>query len=142
MNAERQRIAIAEACGWKWYRRPATGPWASKPMRSLYHPDLSAEYLAALELADMTERECNPAFMWREGMIPNYTGDLNACAQFEDALDYMNGERSQYLAHLTRIVAQYNDDKPSSKCRGTHRATAAQRAEAFLRTIGRWEEDK
>jgi hypothetical protein len=69
---DEKRIKIAEMCGWKWYRRPATGPWADKPHRSLYHPGIVPEYTATLQVADMTERQCNESFVFREGMVPDY----------------------------------------------------------------------
>lgn len=99
MTPERINTAIAEWCGWKWYRRPASGPWAKKPMRCLYHPELIKPL--ELELADMTERECNWAFIEREGMIPNYHSDLNAIHEAEKNLT----EKQQvwYLQRLTQV---------------------------------------
>jgi len=91
VNQEEQRIAIAEACGWKTgYRDPEA-----------WHP------------------------------LPDYLNDLNAMHDAEKVLnekqeDIMNStlwdimDGRKYLWH----------------------ATASQRAEAFLRTIGKWKEAK
>jgi hypothetical protein len=62
---------------------------------------------------------------------PNYNGDLNAMHEAEKTLDHgenhqMIGGFGLYLINLPRVC----DGKPRV-C-----ATAAQRAEAFLRTIG------
>jgi len=70
-----------------------------------------------------------------EDELPNYHGDLNAMHEAEKVLDrgenhLMRGGFGLYLINLPRV------------CDGEPRvcATAAQRAEAFLRTIGQWEE--
>lgn len=136
MSDNEIRIAIAEACGWKWYRRPATGPWADRPYRSLYHPSLHADYIAEqLTPADMTERQCNEVFMWREGMIPDYPTDLNAMHEAEKTLTRKQG------VHF-RLWLSRNSDGPNALFLTVEQAmchaAAHQRAEAFLRAIGRW----
>lgn len=92
MNPEQQRVAIAEACGWKTgYRDPEA-----------WHP------------------------------LPDFLHDLNAMHEAEKVLE--GGMRSKYDAELTLICSRdYNFIWES---------TASQRAEAFLRTIGKWEESK
>lgn len=140
MTPEEQRIAIAEACGWKWYRRPATGPWAAKPHRALYHPILSAELVSTLQPATMTERQCNDSFIWREGFIPDYPNDLNAMREVEDSIPIF--KRGFYNAALSKCAV--NDRNLSSTIRDPDwifqllHASASQRAEAFLKTIGKW----
>ena len=115
MTDQEINIAIAEACGWKWYRRPATGPWAKKPMRALYHPELHREFVATLQEADMTERECNWVFIQREGMIQNYCADLNAMhsaltAQgqgFNDKFSINLDSRAKRLGkHVHQLIAR------------------------------------
>lgn len=127
---------IAEACGWRWYRRPSTGPWAVKPMRCLYHPQLLNE---KLQPADMTERECNWAFIKREGCVEDYTTDLNAMHEAEATIESKAG----YLRCLWKVVTgkpmtsyASNDVEFCVTC-----ATARQRAEAFIRAKGLLEED-
>ena len=64
--------------------------------------------------------------------IPDYLNDLNAMHEAEKVLK--GGMRSTYDAELTLICSRdYNFIWES---------TATQRAEAFLRTIGKWEEAK
>ena len=65
---------------------------------------------------------------------PNYCGDLNAMHEAEKVLAPKNWDRfsenwHNYYMHLRRGDAD----------RAIH-ATARQRAEAFLRTLGKWEE--
>ena len=93
MTPEEQRVAIAEACGWKTEYRDSVSSVTA---------------------------------------LPNYLNDLNAMHDAEKMLK--GGMRSKYDAELTLICSRdYNFIWES---------TAAQRAEAFLRTIGKWEESK
>lgn len=108
MTEERQRIAIAEACGWTRVEYP----WG-------YLPNGSSPY---------------------EGTkIPNYPADLNAMHEAVLTLDRRTLDYSNYCSHLQQIVAVENSksDKPGTQAID---ATAAQRAEAFLKVIGRWED--
>ena len=103
MTPEQQRIAIAEACGWKPDKRGLG--WLSP--HGYYSPE------------------------------PDYLNDLNAMHEAEKIIprqlfhvDYWQkgyGRFQQILSGLT--ITPYS-------------ATASQRAEAFLRTIGKWEECK
>jgi hypothetical protein len=92
VTPEQQRIAIAEACGWKTgYRDPEA-----------WHP------------------------------LPDYLNDLNAMHDAEKTLTYaQGGEMTLWIQRMT--CAGYGPQLF---------ATASQRAEAFLRTIGKWEEAK
>jgi len=87
MNKEEQRIAIAEACGWKTgYRDPEA-----------WHP------------------------------LPDYLNDLNAMHDAENSLTTSQmTTMSQYLHRRLGMLWGF--------------ATASQRAEAFLRTMGKWKE--
>lgn len=96
MSPEDQRIAIAEACGWKsrlieGERDPSQDSWTSPP---------------------------------------DYLNDLNAMHEAEKTLDY--DQRSAFVVRLSVMM-----NNGFEFCH----ATAAQRAEAFLRTIGKWQED-
>lgn len=61
--------------------------------------------------------------------IPNYLSDLNAMHEAEKVLTHP--QWNQYYDRLAQIAGT----------RGGIRATASQRAEAFLRTKGLWRED-
>jgi len=63
---------------------------------------------------------------------PNYPEDLNAMHEAEKTIcgaDFDTDEWKLYLVNLDRVINK----------RRAH-ATAAQRAEAFLKTLGLWEE--
>jgi hypothetical protein len=72
--------------------------------------------------------------------VPNYHGDLNACAEMEKSL---SGEKQQvwYLQKLTQV--RYRDGVAGMigcMIDKTTFATAPQRCEAFLRVVGKWKE--
>jgi len=111
MEPEQQRIAIAEACGWKRISIPLCGKrWASPESQK------SPFYYAALP-------DCSP--------LPDYPNDLNAMHEAEKGLRTPTGNVSDSMAadrmHTYAELLGYAID-----------ATAPQRAEAFLRTIGKW----
>ena len=114
MTPEQQRIAIAEACGWT-AREDIENFWRAV--------DASGNMTHELWMSESN--------VWAAG-IPNYLNDLNAMHDAEKVLK--GGMRSTYDAELTLIyLRDYNFIWES---------TATQRAEAFLRTIGKWEEAK
>ena len=108
MTPEEQRIAIAEACGWK----PTTDGgihWDSegKPVVS----------------------------------PPDYINDLNAMHEAEKVLtDEQAWKQIQIIVSYKQHAGGFPVLSRSESVR-LHSATAAQRAEAFLRTIGKWKED-
>ena len=67
-----------------------------------------------------------------DGWVPNYLNDLNAMHEAEKVL-----VRLQWVSYLRRLQTLCDE----SVTWPIH-ATASQRAEAFLRTIGKWEEAK
>ena len=108
MTPEQQRIAIAEACGWKPDKRGLG--WLSP--HGYYSPE------------------------------PDYLNDLNAMHEAVSIFDY--DQADQFEDHLCDICKRSNDEKenPAPWRFAVVNATATQRAEAFLRTIGKWEEAK
>ena len=113
MTREEQRIAIAEACGWKNHD----------------HPDVMQ-----LKQGWTTPKQwC----MDPEGVLrfnhdrPNYLNDLNAMHEAEKVL---TNEQLEVYCNILH--------KPNHGVYWAIHATASQRAEAFLRTIGKWEEAK
>ena len=122
MTPEQQRIAIAEACGWKWLDHPDTldrtknfqlqGKWVLSPDDQLEFPHDA----------------------------PDYLNDLNA---MKDAMEYvesgavftlMLGDIT--LGHrLERDLGPPESDLCLGEAYGCINATAAQRAEAFLKTL-------
>jgi len=117
MKPEAQRIAIAEACGWDFDPKQAhewksRGRWVSGPNGI-------------------------PAMVFRHS-IPDYLNDLNAMhdAEVLHKLHHYPLREAYYPKLITICDAEKATDFP------LWMATAAQRAEAFLRTINKWEETK
>ena len=101
MKPEQQRIAIAEACGWRQSRSPMWDRWWHEKGKKTYRQ-----------------------------FAPDYLNDLNAMHEAEKVLDIVveRGEYREYLSFITGGEAEMIY------------ATASQRAEAFLRTLDKWEE--
>lgn len=141
MTEQEQRIAIAEFCGWVWYRIPNPRR-EDRVYRMLAHPEIheypdqSREWLVR---ADGTESICSWEYMEREGHVPDYLHDLNAMHEAEERL--IQPERvgsSGYMNHLWNVCLRTAG--PRMCTWHTAHATAAQRAEALLRCIGRWKD--
>lgn len=122
MDKYEQRIKIAEACGWKIQKVKIDEihvwePGSQLPMR------------LGLNL---------------ERVIPDYPRDLNAMHEAEKILknDEPYSQRNFYASILGSLT--YNDNgrgwQPLSNddCFPITHATAAQRAEAFLKTLNLW----
>lgn len=100
MTPEAQRIAIAEACGWK----PLKDGWfIPTALVSTYDP----------------------------------LSDPNAMHEAEKVIAYER--QPHYLAFLKRVLIRSSEIGAAGEFEQTC-ATAAQRAEAFLKTIGKWDE--
>jgi hypothetical protein len=105
MSPDKQRIAIAEACGWKC-------PCGFK--------EAFACWVRPSAMDHQTE--------W----LPDYLVDLNA---MHEALKTQPIRIQQKYIPVLRNLCAVEGSWPEE-------ATAAQRAEAFLHTIGKWEDDK
>jgi len=114
MTPEAQRIAIAEACGWKMITTKDCGQWPHgiDPMGDRMHT----------------------------AVLPDYLTDLNAMHEAEKVLTF--DQALAYTSQLSLAVSGQEVSTTPSALLFPHCATAAQRAEAFLRTIGKWEDDK
>ena len=113
MSPEKQRIAIATACGWTDIRR-----------QNLYagDRDLYGNKLIGAEK--------------HRNRLPDYPSDLNACHEMEKVLTEkgVNAWWS-YVAFINR-----HNPRPFGTETAVH-ATAPQRCEAFLRTLELWEKE-
>lgn len=118
MDAQKQRIAIAEACGWKECRKTGSYPGQIQGM-----PPTTDNQRPAPSPHSDDKR----SWYW----IPDYLSDLNAMHEAEKALT-----DDQFFDYLDRLTIT-----AGKALRGLSCATAAQRAEAFLRTIGKWEDE-
>ena len=110
MNQEKQRIAIAEACGWTEIE-PCT-------------------------CRDGVSRGYTPTPGAHKKHLPDYLNDLNAMHEAEKVMRDSPKKKHTYLQWLGC------EDAYTSTVFASVTATAAERAEAFLRTIGKWEDDK
>jgi hypothetical protein len=109
MNKEKQRIAIAEFCGY-WFCNVYAKPAHNHDKKKAYH------------------------FV---NELPNYLKDLNAMHEAEKILDYESWNIYVItLANITRKDQHLNWIIPNNCIT----APAKHRAEALLRTIGKWEE--
>ena len=72
-------------------------------------------------------------------IIPNYTADLNACHEFEKMLDDKQLARyAQQIIGSARRKMNIPDHESHYPVPFIISATARERCEAYLRTLGRW----
>ncbi len=100
MSPEAQRIAIAEACGWRYAEMCQWAPWVS-PYDNMSYP-----------------------------ILPDYLNDLDAMHETEKVLGSF-----EMPMDADTLPAKYSPWVALN-------ATAAQRAEAFLRTLSLWDDSK
>lgn len=120
MKPDEINIAIAEICGWRIAERVA--------------PEAKLEACMCWIRPGGNE--------WQEERLPDYHGDLNAMHEAEEHIK----DWPKWVKMVAKVIAGVPE---SSKASGTTvsvansillRATAAQRAEAFLRTLSLWKE--
>lgn len=116
MSPDNQRIAIAEACGWAWF---------------------SVSFNSEQKILARSQQEANTVTLghWVWSLTPDYLNDLNACHEMEKTLA-SDKEAADFDRELSTVVLNEWDDGLINSMEW--HATAAQRAEAFLRTIGKW----
>lgn len=126
MSPDKQRTAIAEACGWK--RRPEFDYTANLDPLFPEHGELR-------EMWGKASGELVPLHM-----LPNYPTDLNAMHEAEKVLKAMRPSGVGSMGHSVAWERYKNHLRATTGEWDCIDATAAQRAEAFLRTIGKWED--
>jgi hypothetical protein len=105
MTSDKQRIAIAQACGW-----------------THIYPRVKDTYDEGKPYGFPPGLEIEPRYSGLSSKLPDYLNDLNAMHEAEKCcLTNAKLEEAYYFA-IDR----------------NHCATAAQRAEAFLRTLNLW----
>lgn len=130
MTPEAQQKAIAEACGYYLISD------VDSDCVALRGPDIN--------LRGPWERSHNADIAWKEG-APDYLNDLNAMHEAEIA--QADAFHSKYGAILFKIIFGYAPN-PSmlylthELANRLYSATSRQRAEAFVRTIGQWDDSK
>jgi hypothetical protein len=119
MKPEKQRIAIAEACGWKMHD----------------HPDCLAKKEGWVSRGWETWVMNPSGLLVFKHDIPNYLNDLNAMHKAEmSRVDMEDGRFIVLFREYLHTILGHDGSL------AIH-ATGIQRAEAFLRTIGKWEEE-
>ena len=114
MTPEQQRIAIAESCG-----LTNVAPMIVKNVK--HKGD------------DIT------VGIWSDdGWVPQYLNDLNAMHEAEKVLTV--AQRINYANQIGVVLSGGSVGRAIPNWWFIHEATASQRAEAFLRTLGLWEE--
>lgn len=118
MSPDAQRIAIAESLGW-----------------THVCPNSLCGYRNGRPLADHKPEP--PQWPGRLGAlkIPDYLNDLNEMHEAEKKIK----DFSHYARWLKWISLGLEQIPPKEKWKVVH-CTAAQRAQAYLRTIGRWKD--
>lgn len=120
MTEEKQRIAIAEACGWRF------SPYASPEMK---------------EVAILSWIRPHGAD-WQPECLPDYLNDLNAMHKAEKTLT--STQLGEYWFELSSVVTGFPRNELDSSNEFANAdiacAAAAQRAEALLKTLNLWEE--
>lgn len=125
MSPDAQRIAIAEACGWKNIIGPVT-EYQDVYSRTIFCcPGLSGT---------------NPD--GEEGdVLPDYLNCLDAMHLAEEELDAKTYGVRRFLDALVDILQETHPNAKGHEEAVYYmiHATAAQRAEAFLKAMGKWE---
>ena len=122
MTPEQQRIAIAEACGWTDVRFIGRG--------------------------DDTMCVGKPKVRPGGINVPDYPFDLNAMHEVEEHAIHNLMDADEWMEYGMLLKQSHphglflNGEIDYHDLATVCHATAAQRAEAFLRTIGKWEEAK
>ena len=146
MTPESQRIAIAETLGATWEPVPPRESYAgytdaeNDGFDRLHPKRILAFRYKPLVHDPLSPGMCGPLPFPNPKtgdavIAPDYLNDLNAMHEAEKAAEfYSYPRRERYLHHLQVAVNAENISRPFL-C-----ATAAQRAEAFLRTLSLWKE--
>jgi hypothetical protein len=141
MTPEAQRIAIAEACGWKY--------WTCGNETLLLRPNDKWPSYPHWQARGMKEGDGRPEKPLEDITgLPDYRTDLNAMHGAEKVLQNEGGmecvSRYKYSEILFEMCGGSTGPDGENESTETNfnllHATAAQRAEAFLRTVGKWVE--
>jgi hypothetical protein len=117
MTLDEINIAIAEHCGWT---------------------DVSMRLTEYSDRGIIAPMGTDPVSKWIDIRIPNYAGDLNAIHGAVNSLDQWR--MADFPNELKGVILRQAGLNPSGFCGDFPfvQATAAQRAEAFLRTVNKW----
>jgi hypothetical protein len=126
MKNEEQRIAVAEACGFNWIH-----PWQSTSSGDEESPLLVLTKLPKYHCS-LYESNLGERFIGRD--VPWFLVDLNAMHEAEKVLTSV--QYWEFVEWLSKLIHMRHVDFVAHSTS----ATAAQRAEALLRTLNLWKE--
>lgn len=133
MNPNKQRIAIAEHCGKDLPSYTLSEEYVDDPHWNSVFWETTAIFKDGLKLSCNSRLSEIPSGFPRHNyameFLPDYLNDLNAMHEAEKTLT--DKQYELFALHLGPLTSQRKREYISS--------TAAQRAEAFLKTIGKWE---
>lgn len=125
MTPEAQRSAIAEACGWTELH---------------YHDDPKLVSKSLCGHPPGLDGKPSPGTTRNDVYVPDYLNDLNAMHEAENALP----DRLMNLTYVEELSAVCGIDEggewTTTEDWQLLHATARQRAEAFLRCLGKWQD--
>lgn len=132
MNPKEQRLAIAKVCGWSWMTKYGSST-------SQHFNKYSEDSIRELKLIGFIEGqhgEPELSDIYGIDSVPDYLNDLNAMHQVEKKLQGVGYDWTQYSEYCRQIydITKRDGQHPYS-------ATAAQRAEAFLKTLNLWKDE-
>ena len=141
MKPDEQRIAIARWHGTldRWaivkrglYYRPGAHGYTNRLEEAWILPEVEADkHVYARGEEPVSKIQVPP---------PDYLADLNAMREAEEKLPYEL--LADYTSQLARMAQAHHPQSESSFHKRYVCATAAQRAEALLRTLGLWRDNE
>lgn len=133
MTDDEIRIAVAESVGWQRWRSKAGKVALRKPTEE------TAEYWRSFGCEITTEEITEP--FPKTFPVPDYPNDLNAIGEAVEGLRKNQFHFVDFPKRLFQVVTglEWTGDVGYFFFNLVN-ATASQRCEAYLRTIGRWKE--
>lgn len=125
MKLEEKRIAIAKACGWDEITFTGLSHQGIRPQST-------KRYCNWNRPAPSPSVDDKREWHW----IPDYINDLNAMHEAEKVLNGLNYH--EYMRQVEKSVDPLGQCHESQAVFRFLRSTAAQRAEALLKTLGLW----
>ena len=122
MTLEKQRIAIATACGWT-------------NVKIIHRSETNKKHSG--EDGVIMNGARPPSWGFGSSSIPDYLNDLNACHEMEQGLTV--AQRVTYAHQMGLLLSGGSVGRAVPNWWFIH-ATAAEKCEAFLRTLGLWED--
>ena len=116
MTEDEINVALAEAFGWREIKRFLGGLFGLPP--------------------DTWKRQGTYWTSLGKYDTPNFTADLNVIAEAESRLD--DAQWLEYMLNLQDVLKCRPEGNKWRVCRENMSATARQKAEALVKTIGKW----